>query len=82
MTTSELSEDMDTKHAKPAQSVAALEAKVEELKSLLQAKEEETGKLRQQLRMEKFGVYRFSNDPDMMRFYTGFRTYQEFIAVF
>ena len=33
-------------------------------------------------RLDRFGVCRFSNDPEMMRFYTGFRSYPELIVLY
>lgn len=39
-------------------------------------------KLQQEIRSLKFGIERFSGDPDLIKFYTGFADYKTFIAVF
>lgn len=59
-----------------------LQALVQELQHKLAIADEENKNLRKQAQLEKFGICRFSQDPDMVRFYTGFRTYNEFIAFF
>jgi hypothetical protein len=45
-------------------------------------KSDECEYLSQQLKLEKFGIYRFSRDNRTINFYTGFQTYDTFLAFY
>ncbi|CAC5423780.1 unnamed protein product [Mytilus coruscus] len=53
-----------------------------ELERKLKERDEEIKQLKEKLRIERFGVFRFSNDDAMIMFYTGFSTYALFLAFF
>ena len=59
-----------------------LQKMVASLQLKLRAKEDECQQLKNQLKIEKIGVCQFSSDPEMIRLYTGFRNYDEFIEFF
>jgi len=62
--------------------VAEMQKIIQELQSKLLEKESQNEALNKQIQIEKFGISRFSHDPDMIRFYTGFKTYTELILFF
>ncbi|KAK3099693.1 hypothetical protein FSP39_008144 [Pinctada imbricata] len=59
-----------------------LEQHIQEKEDIIKAKDKEIEELRERLRIEKFGVNRFSFDDDMIDFYTGFYSYELFLAFF
>lgn len=56
--------------------------RIQELESLLERKDEEIGRLKQKIEIERFGIQWFSNDDSMMTFYTGFTSMAMFLALF
>ena len=48
----------------------------------LEQKSDECEYLSQQLELEKFGIYRFSRNNTMINLYTGFQTYDTFLAFY
>ena len=58
------------------------QTKLKELEDKLQQKSREVEHLEQQLRIEKFGVARFSHDDSLISFYSGFQTYKTFVSFF
>lgn len=49
--------------------------RIHKLENLLERKDEEIGRLKQTIEIERFGIQRFSSDDSMMTFYTGFNGY-------
>lgn len=49
---------------------------------LLERKDEEIGRVKQKIEIERFEIQRFSNDDSMMTFYTGFTSMDMFSALF
>jgi hypothetical protein len=58
------------------------DAVIKDLEEKLKQKSDECEYLSQQLKLEKFGIYRFSRDNTMVNFYTGFQTYDTFLAFY
>ncbi|KAK3107108.1 hypothetical protein FSP39_007303 [Pinctada imbricata] len=56
--------------------------RIAKLEALLKEKEEEIRNLHRKLEMERFGIYRFSNDSSMILFYTGFTSMELFSTFF
>ena len=55
---------------------------VEELQRQIEERDREIEKLKEQLRLEKFGISRFSHDNTLINFYTGFPSYVELVSFF
>jgi hypothetical protein len=55
-------------------------SRITELESHLKSKVTTINQMQHQLELQKFGICKFSNGPDMICFYTGFGTYAECIA--
>lgn len=55
---------------------------MKEMESALNAKNKEITDLKHKLELERFGITRFSYDDEMIEFYTGFPTYEVFMAFF
>ena len=53
-----------------------------QLKQELQTQKEENVQLKNRLKIERFGLTRFSNDDNLILFYTGFSSYLMFMAFF
>ena len=58
------------------------DAVIKDLEEKLKQKSDECEYLSQQLKLEKFGIYRFSRDNTMINLYTGFQTYDTFLAFY
>lgn len=58
------------------------DTRIQELESLLERKDEEIGRLKQKIEVDRLGIQRFSNDDSMMKFYTGFTSMAMFLALF
>ena len=62
--------------------VEALREQTEHLKLELEAAHAKIHDLEQKVSVSSFGVQRFSSDPALLKFYTGFWNYEIFIAFF
>jgi hypothetical protein len=58
------------------------DAVIKDLEETLKQKSDECEYLSQHLKLEKFGIYRFSRDSTMIHFYTEFQTYDTFLAFY
>jgi hypothetical protein len=58
------------------------DAVIKDLEETLKQKSDECEYLSQQLKLEKFGIYRFSRDNTMVNLYTGFQTYNTFLTFY
>ena len=58
------------------------DAVIKDLEEKLKQKSDECEYLSQQLELEKFGIYRFSRNNTMIDLYTGFQTYDTFLAFY
>jgi hypothetical protein len=58
------------------------DAVIKDLEEKLKQKSDECEYLSHQLKLEKFGIYRFSRDNTMIDCYTGFQTYDTFLAFY
>lgn len=62
--------------------IRQLEIRLKEKEQEIKEKDKEIDELTVKLKMEKFGITRFSFDNDLIEFYTGFPSYQLFLAFF
>ena len=58
------------------------DAVIKDLEEKLKQNSDECEYLSQQLKLEKFGIYRFFRDNTMINFYTGFQTYDTHLAFY
>lgn len=62
----------------PEEPETDLETEIKKVKLELQESENRCKQLKKQLKLEKFGIERFSTDDSLMLFYSGFATYKHF----
>lgn len=77
----------DDQHQLPSITTERMETdhtlhKDDNLEEQLKVKSEECEQLKKQLKMERFGINRFSSDDSMINFYTGFPSYSAFLMFF
>lgn len=65
-----------------ASKIDELQKMIDQLQVRLKEAESENQNVRMKLEVERFGISRFSSDPDLIKFYTGFRSYNEFRGLF
>ena len=68
--------------AEPLDELTSAKLQIDALIGEIQASKSECESLQQQLNLERFGVTRFSNDNNLINFYTGFPTYKLFLAFY
>ena len=74
--------DQDVERMEEEDETESLRTQVAELQLKLEQKTEQNNELEQKLVIERFGVFRFTRDPSLIQFYTGFRAYDQFLAFF
>ena len=66
----------------PLDELTSAKLQIDALAEELQTSKSECESLQQQLNLERFGVTKFSNDNNLINFYTGFPTYKLFLAFY
>ena len=68
--------------AEPLDELTSAKLQIDALTGELQTSKSECESLQQQLNLQRFGVRRFSNDNNLINFYTGFPNYKLFLAFY
>ena len=66
----------------PLDELTSAKLQIDALTGELQTSKSECESLQQQLNLRRFGVRRFSNDNNLINFYTGFPNYKLFLAFY